>query len=185
MRRAGWTVVACLGLAAGPASANEPKPFWTEITVSHQCEAMARAYCVGASGYTIFSDGHWQVGPSPEGTKLEGRLTSKEQASLEAAVRRLGAKGIEAQQACEAVGAVPGSGSAVQLQTPQGSAMLAVSGVVPPDLKCHGGSLAARMTVVDQVDALLRRYYPRPFPPVAAPDSQRAAKPAPGPGNPP
>ena len=74
---------------------------WLQMREQTTCEAMRDEYCLGRYGFTIHRDGTFLTGPSEEGRKSEGRISSEEMQELEALMQPILRDAPASQMTCE------------------------------------------------------------------------------------
>jgi hypothetical protein len=150
-----------LGLAAcGSENPGGPDATWVRLTETTSCEALPAAYCAGAFGFAVTSDGRYSVGPAADGTTLAGALTDAERTRISADAAALAGR-LGAGAVCDSTGAVPGVGDSVDLTDSRN----VVTRVYDLALKtCYRGGRVQATQLHTDLSALLARYYPRPFP---------------------
>lgn len=131
------------------------------VTIRTTCEAMLPAYCQGKYGLQIMANGEWRAGPDPGGRSFSGRLSKKENHALwEAAERLLGSLAGQPAE-CREREAIPGVRESVTVRIEEREATLqGAGGELNPS--CPPEHMAAAKLFA-RADALMRRYYPRPF----------------------
>ena len=152
---------AALGFA-GCSGTDSPDVTWTEVSERTGCEALNPQFCVGAYGFTVRSDGSYTVGPAGGGETLTGSVTGDERTRLSADAVAAAAS-ITEQTSCDRTALVPGVADRVDL-------VAVPAGTVPvyqvnPGAICYRAAREASYTLHDDLAALMRKYYPRPFPP--------------------
>ncbi len=160
-----WSVaaIAAVGLSAcrsgNPAG---PRDSWSKVTERTACEAMNPPYCVGSYGFTVTSEGRYTVGPADSGVEVSGTLSDAERSRISADADKV-ASALAGGPQCDAAGAVPGVSDTVDLT----DAHDVVSRVYQLDFKgtCYRGGRDPALRLHDDLEALMERYYPRPFPP--------------------
>ena len=150
-----------LGLAGCSGTAS-PDVTWTEVSEHTACEALNPQFCVGAYGFTVRSDGTYTVGPGGGDETLTGSVTSDERTRLSADAVAATAS-ITEQTICDPAALVPGLADRVDL-------VAAPAGIVPvyqvnPGAICYRAARDASYALHDDLAVLMRKYYPRPFPP--------------------
>src|SRR6516225_879641 len=137
---------------------------FSAITVSTRCEAMRPDRCLGFYGFSVASDGKFKVGPSPNGSIIEGSVTADELTTLASAVNAQLASGNK--MTCLGIHTIPGSGRVVAASFTDGSQEnLWTTGLI---LGSHGNCALGdyqKATLVDEiVRKLMMKYYPQTFP---------------------
>jgi hypothetical protein len=131
------------------------------LTIRSTCEAMLPAYCQGKYGFQVMASGEWRAGPDPEGRSFSGRLSRKENHALWDAAERLLGSPAKQQGECLEREAIPGVRESVTVRIEEREATLQGAGGELNPL-CPPGQVAAAKLFA-RTDALMRRYYPRPF----------------------
>jgi hypothetical protein len=134
------------------------------ITVTTTCEAMEAAYCQGAFGFRVTTNGEWRAGPSPDGRSRVGRLTQAERSRLRSSIEQALHSGIPASQNCPPHPMIiPGVMETLTIANRgQRVVLRGVGGKIDP--LCSAVT-SANATLFSFVDSLMRRYYPTPFNP--------------------
>jgi hypothetical protein len=146
--------------ACGSGNPGGPDVTWVQLTETTACEALSPAFCVGVYGFTVTSDGRYTVGPAGDGTTLAGTLTDAERGRVSADAASLVAS-LGSAQVCDSTGAVPGVGDSIDLTDSRD----VVTRVYDLGLKtCYRGGRAQATQLHTALQALMARYYPRPFP---------------------
>jgi hypothetical protein len=133
------------------------------LTVQTNCEAMVPAYCQGTYGFQVTGNGKWRAGPDPSGQSLSGRVPKKENHALRRAADRVLRNPPRQPSECDRRQAIPGVGETVTVQGPGRVVKLQGAGGQLNSL-CAPGHITAAVEFFALADALMRRYYPRPFP---------------------
>ena len=159
------TRLTLLGTALGFAGCNgtaSPDVTWTEVSEHTACEALNPRFCVGAYGFTVRSDGSYTVGPGSAGETLAGSLTGDERARLSADAMAATVS-ITEQTSCDPAATVAGVADRVDLvAVPLGTVPVYQ---VNPGAICYRAARDASYALHDDLAALMRKYYPQPFPP--------------------
>ena len=111
-------------LAVRDESSDAALPVWLEISERTTCEAMQDDYCLGRYGFTIRHDGKFLAGPSPQGTKVEGRVKSSELKRLGELVIQVSARAMSGERNCDP-GGVPGIKDQVEVTLTAGQVVRA------------------------------------------------------------
>ena len=144
--------------ATAPSSAST----WNQLKLTATCEAMNPRFCVGLFGFAVQSDGHFTVGPAPDGTTVNGSLTVSENSKLAQDLAAVIA-GLSAAQQCDSGATVPGVSETLELQLPDGSAAQIVTAQPLGSICYRGGRDAAKRLDAD-FHAIMTQHYPVPFP---------------------
>jgi hypothetical protein len=134
---------------------------WT-IVVKTTCEAMSPAYCRGASGFEITSDGTFTAGPSASGRRIVGSLDPASLANLMRATERVFADPNAHQTPCGPIHGIPGVSEMVSVAAAGRTLELrGASGVLDP--RCVSGNVADLEALFGAVHQAMSRHYPSPF----------------------
>ena len=134
---------------------------WT-IVVKTTCEAMLPAYCQGAYGFEIASEGAFTVGPSAAGRRLNGVLDSASLTNLARAVEQVLADPDARETPCGVIRAIPGVSETVSISADNRTLVLkGSSGALDP--RCVSGNFAALQALFSAAHQAMSRHYPSPF----------------------
>jgi hypothetical protein len=162
-RRLFIALVAAALLSSCGGTTPTPSSSWRQLKETTACEAMNPAYCVGAFGFAVESDGRFTVGPAPDGSSITGVITNSERQQIDADANAVAAN-LNTGEECDTVATVPGSSQSVDLELQDGgSAQVVARGVTFGSVCYRGGRAAATRLETDLAD-VMSRYYPRPFP---------------------
>jgi hypothetical protein len=142
----------------------EPRlnPGWALKIQSKCSESVGMDQCVGFYGFTVFTDGHYQVGPGPEGQIRTGTLTADELAKINTALTPalttslLDTEGHEARETKEVDDVVTLVAGANQLET--------LVRAVGTDFNYQVRSANEAKTILSAIRDLAVKYYALPFP---------------------
>ena len=138
-------------------------PLWLEISERTTCEAMQDEYCLGRYGFTIKHDGRFLAGPSPQGSKVEGRVKSSELKRLAELVIQLSAKSTNGEMVC-GPGGVAGIKDQVEVTFKAGQVVRAYDLGGSVGKICYVGSWDNVRRLHQYLRNLMTQYYPIPFP---------------------
>jgi hypothetical protein len=159
-RRCRWLALAILAAASGMGKAHAMGP-WT-IVVKTTCESVSPAYCQGAYGFEIASDGAFTAGPSASGRRLEGRLDPASLTNLARATERVLANPDARETPCGPIHGIPGVSETVSISV--GGRTLALRGASGAlDPRCVSGNLMAFQALFRAAHEAMSRQYPSPF----------------------
>lgn len=134
---------------------------WT-IVVKTTCEAMSPAYCRGAYGFEITSDGAFAAGPGASGRRIEGRLDPASLTNLMRATERVLADPGARETPCGPIHGIPGVSETVSIAAAGRTLVLrGASGVL--DLRCVSGNVADLEALFGTAHQAMSRHYPSPF----------------------
>lgn len=164
-RAFGRTVLGTLAVslaACGSGNPAGPGDSWSRVTERTACEAMNPSFCVGNYGFTVTSGGSYTVGPSDGGAEVTAMLSDAERTRISADADQV-ASALGGSSQCDATGSVPGVSDSVDLT----DSRQVVSRVYQLDFKgtCTLGGRDRALRLHGDLNALMERYYPRPFPP--------------------
>ena len=131
------------------------------LIVQTSCEAMVPAYCRGRYGFQVNRNGKWLAGPDPSGFSVSGRLSKRESRRLRRAVDHVLGSPARQPSDCDRRQAIPGVGETVTVQGRERAVKLQGAGGQLNPSCAPGHPSAAELFAL--ADALVRRYYPRPF----------------------
>ncbi len=159
-------LVAATALAAALAACGVTAPSgsvsWNQLKLATTCEALNPRFCAGAYGFAVQNDGHFTVGPAPDGTTSAGSIAASERAQLDqdlaAVIPSLGAA-----TQCDAGTAVAGISETLELQLSDGSSAAVVASQ-GPGTKCYRGGRDAAVRLDSDFRTIMTRHYPLPFP---------------------
>jgi hypothetical protein len=140
-----------------------PLPAWLEISERTTCEAMQDDYCLGRYGFTIKHDGTFLAGPSPHGSKLDGRVKSSELHRLGELVVQVSASATNGERICDP-GGVPGIKDQVDVTFKAGQVVRAYDLGGSVGKICYIGSWDNARRLHQYLRKLMTQYYPVPFP---------------------
>jgi hypothetical protein len=136
---------------------------WLQVAEQTTCEAMQDEYCLGRYGFTIHRDGTFLAGPSGEGEKTEGRISSKEVQQLDALMQPISPDALASQMTCE-TGGLPGIKDQVDVTFVDESVVRIYDLGGSLGQLCYRGSRADIERLHNHLRMLMTRYYPIPFP---------------------
>ncbi len=145
-----------------PQDNNRTEVTWTLNFLSKCDESVSEDQCVGKFGFSVLTDGHYQIGPGPTGEVRSGALTAEEFAALNAAMAT----------ALANAGSTADGHLEIEQITSEETVTLA-KGSSQPDtlLKASGTDLTYRVGTSDEAKKLLTvlrelatKYYLLPFP---------------------
>jgi hypothetical protein len=138
-------------------------PAWLSVAEQTTCEAMHDDNCLGRYGFTIYRNGSFLTGPSPEGKKIEGRITPEEMRHLEALMRAISPEASAKLLTCESRG-LPGNKEQIDVTfAPETVVRIYDLGGKPGQL-CYRGDSHQVEQIHKYMHSLMERYYPIPFP---------------------
>jgi hypothetical protein len=159
-RRRHWLALAILAAASGIGRAQAMGP-WT-IVVKTTCEAMSPAYCQGAYGFEIASDGAFTAGPSASGRRIEGRLDLASLTNLTRATERVLADPDARETPCSPIHGIPGVSETVSIAAAGRTlALRGAPGALDP--RCVSGNVADLEALFSAAHQAMSRHYPSPF----------------------
>ena len=150
-------------LALREEASDAASPVWLEISERTTCEAMQDDYCLGRYGFTIKHDGRFLAGPSPQGSKVEGRVKSSELKRLAELVIQVSAKSANGEMVC-GPGGVAGIKDQVEVTFKAGQVVRAYDLGGSVGKICYVGSWDNVRRLHQYLRNLMTRYYPIPFP---------------------
>jgi hypothetical protein len=158
-------ILAALGkpLALREEASDAPSPVWLEISERTTCEAMQDDYCLGRYGFMIKHDGRFLAGPSPQGSRVEGRVKSSELKRLGALVVQISASATNEERLCDP-GGVPGIKDQVDVTLTAGQVVRAYDLGGSVGNLCYVGSWDNARRLHQYLRKLMTQYYPIPFP---------------------
>lgn len=131
------------------------------LMVQTSCEAMVPAYCRGLYNFQVTRDGEWLAGPDPSGFSVSGRLSKSESRRLRRAADQVLGSPAGQLSDCDRRQGIPGVGETVTVRGLERVVKLqGAGGQLNPSCAPNHPSAAELFALAD---ALVRRYYPRPF----------------------
>lgn len=166
-------------LALREPASGAPLPAWLEISERTTCEAMQDDYCLGRYGFTIKHDGTFLAGPSPQGSKVDGRVKSSELHRLRELVVQVSASATGGERICDP-GGVPGVKDQIDVTFTAGHVVRAYDLGGSVGKVCYIGSWDNARRLQQYLRKLMTQYYPIPFPTRGKPGtpSARSSKPS-------
>jgi hypothetical protein len=140
-----------------------PLPVWLEISERTTCEAMQDDYCLGRYGFTIKHNGTFLAGPSPHGSKVEGRVKPSELQRLGKLVVQVSARSTNEERICDP-GGVPGIKDQIDVTFTAGHVIRAYDLGGSVGKICYIGSWDNVHSLHQYLRKLMTQYYPIPFP---------------------
>jgi hypothetical protein len=132
---------------------------WVQVREQTACEALNPQYCVGRYGFTVHNDGTFLVGPADNGVTLNGGLSAAELAQISSDAGALSSSNLGGAPECDSTRIIPGIGLSVDMTLSDQTTVKVV------DNFCYRGGRDRAVKLRDDLDALTKHYYPRPFPP--------------------
>jgi len=151
--------------AKPPATLPGAAPGFTQATESVQCEAVNPSSCQGFYGFSVFSNGNYQAGPAGDGSVATGTISPTELNTIFADGALLVASNAEsANEECQNSQSVPGFSDQVQMRFIDTNSSV----IYERNLNqvCYRGGISNSQKFHADINQLLLKYYPLPFPQV-------------------
>lgn len=139
-----------------------PLPEWLAVSERTRCEAMQDDYCLGRYGFTIKHDGTFLAGPSPHGSKVDGRVKASELHRLGELVAQVSASATNGKRTCDP-GGVAGIKDQVDVTCAAGHVVRAYDLGGSVGKICYLGSRDDVRRLHQYLRRLMSQYYPVPF----------------------
>lgn len=161
--------------AAVPTPSPSPTaPTWTQISEVTACNVLPPAYCVGIYGFTVFPNGTFLAGPASDGQTLTGVLEASERSLIQSDVAALQQFPLTGNLTCTSDAGIAGVNDTVTLTPgPSGSPSVVIfqQAYTASSSNCFLGNPTAAFTLHNDLNALMKKYYPIPFPPQPSPSA--------------
>jgi len=130
---------------------------------------IAPEYCIAGQGFTVKTDGQYEVGPGPNGQSKTGTISSEELTKLTAALAPVLSSGVQTENhetlQVEENGEEPAQVSDDVLTLTRGSGNSEIlAQVTANDLAFRTASSEQAKTLIKTLKSLATTYYPTPFP---------------------
>lgn len=126
---------------------------------------MNPAYCIGAYGFQVSADGSFAAGPDPGGKTVTGQITPPELQTLNGDVAQLTQADLNASLVCQGSHIIPGVMDEVTLQNgSQTYTLYEGNSVSLHGSDCVSGDPAKEERLHSDLNAIMKEYYPVPFP---------------------
>jgi hypothetical protein len=133
------------------------------IRQSTFCEALPPENCVGEFGFTVDAQGNFTAGPSPSGNTITGTFTTEELAALQSALAPVVQSSV---LECHVIQPPFTSDDHVVVTFSDGSSAPIAEQTFSNQQtqQCFRNGESGSQAFRDELDSLLVKYYPHPFP---------------------
>lgn len=135
---------------------------WDALYQQTDCEGDAPSFCLGRYGFQVHSDGHYQVGPAPNGDQLNGTLSAKEFDHLKPWAYRVAQEIYRFR--CVSAPYEPGGVEIIRMKIHNSAKVTALHWNGTSAIVCYAGEKEDAFQMETVLDQLLKEYYPSPFP---------------------
>jgi hypothetical protein len=154
-----------------PASAVSPSPgpssvpTWSQLAETNTCSIADPSLCAGAYGFTVFPNGSYLVGPAPGGQATKGHLTATELSVLTGDAVAVLQTNISSGLTCISDAPIVGTNTTTSI-TPVGQSSVVIyqQSDPPNGSNCYAGSQTPAFNLHNDLNTILMKYYPVPFP---------------------
>jgi hypothetical protein len=154
---------------------------WSQTSERTSCSFGTAENCIGAYGFTVLSNGSYQVGPAPTGLLLSGSLAPGEADVINQDALSVAAGNLTGAYTCAGSNESPGNRDDVSiLFGGQNTADVVYREfLIGVGSDCYIGNANAAFQLHTDLNRLMTEYYPIPFPsPTASPSPTPSASPS-------
>ncbi len=158
-----------------PQPAPEPQQTigWT-LTLKSDCGAEA-GNCIGGYGFTLLSDGHYQVGPGPNGEVKNGTISPEDQSKINALASSFENGNLRSEGHEEFV-AVDSADTVTMTQGASGSGLVTLLKTDGANMTFLTDSFDSAKSLLSTLKEIAAKYYTLPFPDTCAESTASIAK---------
>ena len=149
-------------MLAGYSNADGLIPEWKKITYHTVCEKVGKRHCVAGFGFTVFSDGSFQIGPGPGNDPRLGALAKDEFKIIQNDLNNLIASGRDS-KSCSPGDSIEGERDLINLTLNDGTSVEVYRSETYPNV-CYRGEPSMSQKLHSDLKLLVVKYYTVPFP---------------------